>query len=160
MLITSPEAIPSPSAGRAPSAISASPVLTATRSWSSFPSCVTQSRIASAARTARSGSSSCAVGAPKSATTASPMNFSTVPPKRSSSPRRCAWYGASRPRTSSGSSCSARAVKPTRSAKSTVTTLRSSRAGAAGASSAAPHAWQNRAVSGFSAEQLGQTITR
>ena len=35
---------------------------------------------------------------------------------------------AAAPRTSSGSSCSARDVKPTRSAKSTVTTLRSSRA--------------------------------
>ena len=41
-----------------------------------------------AARTARSGSSSCATGAPKSAITASPMNFPTVPPKRSSSRRR------------------------------------------------------------------------
>ena len=51
------------------------------------------SRIASAARTARSGSSSCATGAPKSAMTASPMNFSTVPPKRSSSARTRAWYG-------------------------------------------------------------------
>ncbi|OLE30652.1 MAG: hypothetical protein AUG43_02675 [Actinobacteria bacterium 13_1_20CM_3_68_10] len=46
------------------------------------------SRIAIAARTARSGSSSWAIGAPKSATTASPMNFSTVPPWRSSSCRR------------------------------------------------------------------------
>ena len=45
------------------------------------------SRIASAARTARSGSSSCATGAPKTAMTASPMNFSTVPPWRSSSCR-------------------------------------------------------------------------
>ena len=36
-------------------------------------------------------------------------------------------YGASTARTSSGSSCSARDVKPTRSAKSTVTTFRSSR---------------------------------
>ena len=50
---------------------------------------------ASAARTARSGSSSCATGAPKTAITASPMNFSTVPPKRSSSSRRRAWYGRS-----------------------------------------------------------------
>ena len=49
------------------------------------------SRIASAARTARSGSSSCATGAPKTAITASPMNFSTVPPKRSSSPRTRSW---------------------------------------------------------------------
>jgi len=35
---------------------------------------------ASAARTARSGSSSCDDGAPKIAIAASPMNFSTVPP--------------------------------------------------------------------------------
>ena len=34
----------------------------------------------SAARTARSASSSCATGAPQTAITASPMNFSTVPP--------------------------------------------------------------------------------
>ena len=34
----------------------------------------------SAARTARSASSSCATGAPQTAMTASPMNFSTVPP--------------------------------------------------------------------------------
>ncbi len=34
----------------------------------------------SAARTARSASSSCAIGAPQTAMTASPMNFSTVPP--------------------------------------------------------------------------------
>ena len=32
------------------------------------------------ARTARSGSSSCTAGTPKTPTTASPMNFSTVPP--------------------------------------------------------------------------------
>src|SRR5438093_1101360 len=87
-----------------------------------------QSRIATAARTARSASSSCAAGAPKSAITASPMNFSTVPPKRSSSYRSRSWYGRSIASTSSGSSCSARAVKPTRSAKRTVTTFRSRRA--------------------------------
>ena len=34
----------------------------------------------SAARTARSASSSCATGTPNTAITASPMNFSTVPP--------------------------------------------------------------------------------
>ena len=83
---TSPAAIPSPSAGRAPSVTSASPVLTASRTWiRSSPR--TQSRIANAASTARSGSSSCATGAPNSAITASPMNFSTVPPNRSSSDR-------------------------------------------------------------------------
>jgi hypothetical protein len=59
--------------------MSASPVLTAIRTWS-FPSSAIQSRIARAARTARSGSSSCATGAPNRAITASPMNFSTVPP--------------------------------------------------------------------------------
>ena len=38
------------------------------------------SAIRSAARTARSGSSSWAAGTPKTPTTASPMNFSTTPP--------------------------------------------------------------------------------
>ena len=38
------------------------------------------SRMRRAARTARSGSSSCTAGTPKTPTTASPMNFSTVPP--------------------------------------------------------------------------------
>jgi hypothetical protein len=75
---TSPAAIPSPASGRASMLTSASPVLTAIRT-SKSPS-TAASRIASAARTARSGSSSCATGAPKSAITASPMNFSTVPP--------------------------------------------------------------------------------
>jgi len=37
-------------------------------------------RMRRAARTARSASSSCATGTPKTAMTASPMNFSTVPP--------------------------------------------------------------------------------
>ncbi len=153
---TSPEAMPSPASGRAPREISASPVLTAMRSWRSASSSRTQSRIASAARTARSGSSSWAVGAPKSATTASPMNFSTVPPKRSSSFRRRWWYGASSARTSSGSICSARDVKPTRSAKTTVMTLRSSRAGAS--SNGFPHEKQKRAPAGFSCPQFGQRI--
>ena len=43
--------------------------------------------ISSAARHARSASSSCASGTPKTASTASPTNFSTVPPCRSSAPR-------------------------------------------------------------------------
>ena len=59
---------------------------------------------------------------PKTAMTASPMNFSTVPPKRSSSRAYRAWYGWSRRRTSSGSIRSALAVKPTRSQKRHVTT--------------------------------------
>jgi hypothetical protein len=44
------------------------------------------SRNSTAARTARSASSSCSVGIPKTAITASPTNFSTVPPWRSSTP--------------------------------------------------------------------------
>ena len=156
MLTTSPEAMPSPSAGLAPRETSASPVVIPTRSSSS--SSTANSRIASAARTARSGSSSCAVGAPKSAITASPMNFSTVPPWRSSSARTRSWYGRRTARTSSGSSCSAFAVKPTRSQKRTVTTLRSSRA-ARRVASDAPHIPQRRNPSGFSWPQLGQTCT-
>ena len=117
--------MPSPSAGLASSETSASPVVIPTRS--SSPSSTAKSRIASAARTARSGSSSCATGAPKSAITASPMNFSTVPPWRSSSVRTRAWYGRRSASTSSGSIVSARCVKPTRSQKTTVTTLRSRR---------------------------------
>ena len=41
-----------------------------------------------AARTARSASSSCETGIPKTAMTASPTNFSTVPPWRSMIARR------------------------------------------------------------------------
>jgi hypothetical protein len=44
-------------------------------------------RMRSAARSARAGSSSCAVGTPNAAITASPMNFSTVPPSASISSR-------------------------------------------------------------------------
>jgi hypothetical protein len=66
------------------------------------------------------------------------------------------WYGASSARTSSGSICSARDVKPTRSAKTTVMTLRSSRAGAS--SNGFPHEKQKRAPAGFSCPQFGQRI--
>jgi hypothetical protein len=124
VLTTSPAAIPSPASGRASRSTSASPVFTAIRT-SSFPSSAIQSRIANAARTARSGSSSRVTGAPNSAITASPMNFSTVPPQRSSSSRRRSWYGLRMSATSSGSSCSEVAVNPTRSAKRTVMTFRS-----------------------------------
>ena len=53
-------------------------MLTAIRTWRSASSSRIQSRIPIAARTARSGSSSCTTGAPNRAITASPMNFSTV----------------------------------------------------------------------------------
>ena len=45
-----------------------------------MPSSGSASRISTAARHARSASSSCATGTPNTAITASPMNFSTVPP--------------------------------------------------------------------------------
>ena len=52
------------------------------RAAASRPSASTRSTISSAERTARSASSSCATGVPHTAITASPMNFSTVPPWR------------------------------------------------------------------------------
>ena len=130
VLTTSPVTIPSPASGRASSATSASPVFTPTRTDSDMPgsavfSSPMTSRIANAARTARSASSSCATGAPKTAITASPMNFSTVPPYASIRSRTRRWYGSTRAWTSSGSADSDAAVKPTRSQKRTDTTFRS-----------------------------------
>ena len=82
VLTVSPSTIPSPSA---PSSTAAFPVSTPARTRSSgiptsSPSAVTAWVSASAARTARSASSSRAIGVPQTAITASPMNFSTVPP--------------------------------------------------------------------------------
>ena len=78
--------------GRASSSTTASPVFTPTRTDSaSGASAVVQllDRLQdrNPARTARSASSSCATGAPNTAMTASPMNFSTVPPNASILPR-------------------------------------------------------------------------
>ncbi len=78
----SPATIPSRSA---PIVTAASPVRTPTRARrpsapSSSPSDEMAATRSSAARTARSASSSVAVGVPQTAITASPMNFSTVPP--------------------------------------------------------------------------------
>ena len=69
-------------------AITASPVQTAPRTSRSSPSFASlsswiPSRIERPARTARSASSTRASGAPKTAMTASPMYFSTIPPWRS-----------------------------------------------------------------------------
>ena len=92
VLTTSPATIATPVSGRAPSSTIASPVLTAARICSSSSGSASsmsaiESRTAIAARTARSASSPYATGAPKTAITASPMNFSTVPPNRSISAR-------------------------------------------------------------------------
>ena len=87
------------------------------------------------------------------------MNFSTVPPQASISARTRWKYGVWIARTSSGSSRSERAVKPTRSAKSTETIFRSSRALPWSAVRRVPQALQNFASGGFSRPQLGQTFT-
>ena len=71
----------SPVASRSSVPVTTSPVMTPIRPWS--PSSGNASRISTAARTARSASSSCSTGTPNTAITASPMNFSTVPPCRS-----------------------------------------------------------------------------
>ena len=106
------------------------------------------SMIRSAARTARSGSSSCASGTPKTPTTASPMNFSITPPWDSMRARQICWYSRSRREISSASKRSPSAVDPTRSQNRAVMTLRSSRTGVV--SSLVPQSPQNRLSSGFS----------
>ena len=64
----------------APIVTAASPVRTPARACASGAMVPTEATRSSAARTARSASSSCATGAPHTAMTASPMNFSIVPP--------------------------------------------------------------------------------
>jgi hypothetical protein len=81
-------------------------------------------RMSAAARTARSASSSCSVGMPKTAMTASPMYFSTVPPWRSSTDRISEKNCVMNERTRSVSSSSAIGVDPTTSQNTTVTVLR------------------------------------
>ena len=79
VLTRSPATMPWPSA---PSVTAASPVSDAGARLAA-PGSSAGARPAtssSAARTARSASSSCATGVPQTAITASPMNFSTVPP--------------------------------------------------------------------------------
>ena len=106
--------------------------------------------MSSAARTARSASSSWSRGTPNTAITASPMNFSTTPPWRCTAACIASKYRAMTRRNSSGSSRSPRPVKPATSVNTTVTTFR---APAAMRSSqdprAAPQRWQNLAESSF-----------
>ena len=84
VFIASPVRNRSPEPGATPRRTRTSPVLTPTRRRSGVPptasSSSAPSAIRRAARTARSGSSSWAAGTPKTPTTASPMNFSTIPP--------------------------------------------------------------------------------
>ena len=163
VLTTSPAAIHSPPSGRAWSATAATPLFTPIRMCSSLPmsaafSSSTRDRTARAARTARSGSSSWATGAPKIATTASPMNFSTVPPYRSSSTRRFSNTVPRNARTSSGSSCSASSVEPTTSAKRTLTKRRSSLGPRCSPVSAVPHVGQKAKRSSTGDPQDSHTV--
>ena len=84
MLTESPTRKPCPEAGSTPRRTSAGPVFTPIRARSRLPShsgsSVIRSWSLTAALTARSASSSWIVGKPKTPATASPMNFSTVPP--------------------------------------------------------------------------------
>jgi hypothetical protein len=161
---TSPATMLSPRSGRAPTATSASPVFTPTRTDRSSSG---RLRLISSmawvirrlARTARSASSSCATGAPNTAMTASPMNFSTVPPNRSISCLATSWKARSVSRTSSGSARSDLAVNPTKSQNRTETTFRSSGWAAGCASRADPHPEQKRDPSGFCCPQVGQVNT-
>src|SRR5262245_20609933 len=121
------------------------------------------SRIASAARTARSASSSCAWGIPKTARIASPTNFSVTPPYLSTSAFTSSKSSPWSARTSSGSGRSPRAVGPARSAKRIETTRRSSCSGTpaerrAPACSAVPQEEQNAAEADWSEPQAGHSI--
>ena len=70
------------SGGNAPTVTATSPVDTAARMARPGCSSATDAASSSPVRTARSASSSWATGVPHTATTASPMNFSIVPPWR------------------------------------------------------------------------------
>ncbi len=145
-----------------PPPVMTSPVLMPIRSFrdrprratSSRSRAPTSSRISTAARTARSASSSWALGIPKTAITASPMNFSTVPPWKviTRSARRKAVSISSR--SGSGSRCSPSSVDPTTSAKSTVTSLR---AAVPVVRKGVPQPRQNLARGGLRSPQSSQT---
>ena len=137
VFITSPVA-----SAPSPAPVNASPLATSMRTCSSTAkrgrrvsfNPRTPSRIANAHRTARSASSSCTRGTPKTATTASPANFSTLPPNsatsaciRSKNARWTLWR-------SSGSSRSPSCVEPTTSQNSAVTSFRSGARTRAGSS--------------------------
>ncbi len=117
-----------------------------------------RSRAAGAARTARIASSSCPVSAPKTPTTASPMNFSKRPPPATSAPPTSSKYASSVAFHTSGSRRAASSVEPATSQNTTVTKRRR---GAASFSlslfrvMASPQAMQNRAAAGLSVRHRG-----
>ena len=109
VVIASPVRRRSPSAAMPPDTATTSPVASPMRTSRGSPSAAASwspDRIASAARAARTASSSWARGQPKTANTASPMNFSRVPSNRSTAAAIVARAAVTRARTSSGS-CSA-----------------------------------------------------
>ena len=91
----------------------------------SSSSFLTPSRIPIAARIARSASSSWVCATPKAASTASPANFSTIPPCVVTQCETSSKNRVTRRRTTSGSDPETSAVEPTRSTKRTVASLRS-----------------------------------
>src|SRR6266542_1017630 len=162
-LTGSPSTRASPTAG---SPATTSPVLTPVRTWSITPqlrdrswlTSTSPARSSAAARTARRASSSWTTGTPKTAITASPMNFWTVPPCRSSTARMASNQRAITRLSDSGSRRSPRLVDPATSLKTTVTVLRVSRP-VSRVPSAVPQFRQNRARLGFSTPQLRQVTT-
>ena len=144
-----------------------SPVFSPTRSPSGAPPPRSSSStrrtarcIDSAARTARSASSSCATGAPKTAMMPSPVSLSTCPPTSVTASESAVSTRPVTTLTRSGSSSSAHAVKSVRSPNSTVTTRRSvpgSRTRSASIrSSDVPQLKQNRAPGIAGVPQAGQ----
>ena len=90
--------------------------------------------------------------------TASPMNFSTVPPSASISSRIAIAYAPRTSCRSSGSSSSPSGVEPVMSAKRTVTSLRSAAPTPSSAASGRPQCEQKRASSAFSPAQAGHAV--
>ena len=109
----------------APMVTAASPVRTPQRASIPGATAGTAATSSRPARTARSASSSCVVGVPQTAMTASPMNFSTTPPWRVIVSVAMPKYRVSASRTSSASRPSEKGVNPTRSANRTLTRRRS-----------------------------------
>jgi hypothetical protein len=91
--------------------------------------------------------------------TASPMNFSTVPPCDSTIAFIRSKYAASSARKAPGSSRSPSSVEPVTSQKSTVTALRCSRSAGASSNDAVQKP-QKRKPTGFFSPQEGQSTTR
>ena len=111
--------------------------------------------ILTAARTARSGSSSCATGAPNNASTPSPSTLSIVPPNSMTSAMSRSKASSSNRFARSGSRYSTRPVYPTMSANNTVISRRSS---VVVATTWCPQNGQNRAPSGSACRHAEHAI--